>query len=324
MRNPDDPDRGRALGVFPADDLSEATAVDRWLDGGLSVVVTFVGTDVSPAARDRFVEKYLTAIWDAGYVPVVTLEPWNIDGVSSAGLFEDGDTIRGWATRLADWVEESPERTLFLRPAHEMNGSWYPWSVGAGLDPADYRRAWRTMYDTFREAGLVGERVRWLWCINAETTADVDPLSCYPGDDYVDWVGVDGYNFGDSQAWSTWIDPGTVFESAFERLRTLTDAPLSVPEFGCSPMRAGTHDPSGKSTWITDAFDLFDDWDVRLAGWFNTTKETDWRVLDPAPDGDGRYPGTVRFDGTRYAVYPSFRRAAKRYLDGGGATGTGW
>ena len=310
----------RALGVFPADNLFEAKAFDRWLDGKLSVVTTFVPVDVSQTVREQFVGEYLTTLWEAGFVPIVTLEPWSFEEIPSYKLLNGSDEIyeqfQAWATQFANWMKpSSPDRKVILRPAHEMNGTWYPWSIGAGLDPADYRRMWRTIYDIFREEGLIGDRVRWVWSINSETTADLNLAAVYPGDAYIDWVGVDGYNFGESQNWSSWVDPTSIFESTFEQVRDISGAPLSVPEFGCSSIRDGTPDQAAKAAWIMNVFDLFDTWNIRLASWFNVDKETDWRVLDVAASAGNRYPDTVQINGTKFAVYPSFRQAAIQYLD---------
>ncbi|MEF8894607.1 glycoside hydrolase family 26 protein [Halodesulfurarchaeum sp.] len=308
----------RALGVFPADDLDEAMAFDQWLNENLSVVTTFVPVDVSSALREQFFDEYLTPLWKNGLVPVVTLEPWAMEEIASSKLLSGSDNLdenfRDWATQFAKWLRSSSQRRLILRPAHEMNGSWYPWSVGAGVDPSDYRRVWRTIYDIFGDNDLLKENIQWLWSINAETTSDVDIAAIYPGDAYVDLIGVDGYNFGGSQDWSEWRGPTSIFEPAFKEIREISEAPITVPEFGCSSLRDGNIDPTAKASWILHAFDLFNRWDIRLASWFNVDKETDWRVFHIASNADKRYPGHVVINGTKFAVYPSFRRAAIQYL----------
>jgi len=308
----------QALGVFPADDLSEAIAFNRWIKNKLSVVITFVPVDVSPYVRKQFVNEYLDALWKAGFVPIVTLEPWSIEEISSSKLLKNNnlrEQFRAWANQFAKWIGPSSQRKLILRPAHEMNGSWYPWSADAGVNPVEYRRMWRAVYDIFQDKVLCSDDIRWLWSINAETTADVDVAAYYPGDAYVDWVGVDGYNFGGSQDWSVWRNPESVFERAFKKVRDISDAPLSVPEFGCSSIRDGNIDPVAKSSWVADTFELFNKWNVRLASWFNINKETDWRVLDFATNADRRYPDKISLNGTDFVIYPSFREAAVQYLD---------
>src|SRR5436853_485094 len=53
--------------------------------------------------------------------------------------------VREWARAAAAWGGP-----LYLRFAHEMNGDWYPWSVGVnGNTSADYQAAWRHVVDIF-------------------------------------------------------------------------------------------------------------------------------------------------------------------------------
>jgi hypothetical protein len=313
-------DPSRTLGVFPGEAAGRSSlrTFDRWLDGRLGSATTFVAASLPPARRHAFVRDRLTAAHEAGLVPVVTWEPVAVgdgDGDDPVATIADGEAaslLADWGSRLGDWLAAGPGRELVVRPAHEMNGSWYPWSAGAGVDPSDYRRMWRRLHTAFADAGVTGDGVRWLWSVNADP---VENLSAwYPGDAYVDRVGVDGYNFGDSQPWSEWRDPAAVFEPAFERLARL-DPPLTVPEFGCSAVYGDDNRPDLKADWIAAAFDRFDAWDVRLAGWFNADKETDWRVLAGPADADD-YPDTVTVDGRPRVAFSSFRRAALRYLDG--------
>ena len=51
-----------------------------------------------------------------------------------------------------------------LRYAHEMNGTWYPWSH----DPIAYRRAWRRVVRLFRAAGA--RNVRFVWSVNPKSS----------------------------------------------------------------------------------------------------------------------------------------------------------
>jgi hypothetical protein len=167
---------------------------------------------------------------------------------------------------------------------------------------------WHALVDAFDAHGPPDNAVTWLWSANAES-GDGDRLAdFYPGDDVVDLVGVDGYNWGASNPWSTWQSPEAVFESAFERVRSLSDRPLVVPEVGCSSSTIDGSSPERKSSWITDAFELFAAWDVSLVGWFDANKETDWAVC--TRDVSGAAPSTKRLHGTRYGVYPAYRRAA--------------
>ncbi len=89
-------------------------------------------------------------------------------------------------------------RPVFLRWGWEMNGDWYPWD-GARNDSrtAGYIAAWRHIHDIFTAQHAVN--VAWVWAPNyysQPTDAWNDLRNYYPGDAYVDWVGVSGYSLG--------------------------------------------------------------------------------------------------------------------------------
>ncbi len=77
------------------------------------------------------------------------------------------------------------------RFGHEMNGNWYPWGT-THTTPADFVAAWRRIHDLFSQAGA--SNVIWVWNPN-----DIFPVPqvqlkpYYPGNAYVDWIGVTGY-----------------------------------------------------------------------------------------------------------------------------------
>ena len=90
---------------------------------------------------------------------------------------------------------------LLLRFAHEMNADWYPWdgvrasAPGTHDGPARYVAAWRHVHAVFAAAGATN--VRWVWSPNHRSipaAAWNDAARYYPGDDVVDWIGVDGYD----------------------------------------------------------------------------------------------------------------------------------
>lgn len=306
------------LAVFPGGehDIADVRVFDRWIDEALDAVVTFVPAGLPAARRRRFFADTLTPIWDAGYLPVVTWEPFLLEDAaeeSPVRALRNRDLLREWAAVVSRWVDNpgGPRRPLVFRPAHEMNGDWYPWSAGQGVSETAYVALWDALREAFSEFGTAGDYITWLWCANAESTTEASLSAYYPGDNAVDWVGVDGYNWGDSQPWSSWQSPTDIFEDAFARVRSISGRPLVVPEFACSSVVAAGCSPARKSVWITDAFECFEQHDVRLAGWFNQTKETDWSVCSRSLDSPAPVKRTLQ--GDEYAVYPAFEQAAQTY-----------
>jgi PA14 domain/Glycosyl hydrolase family 26/CARDB len=130
-----------------------------------------------------------------GRIPMITWQPVNTTLTDIASGVYDANIIA-----RAQFVKAFGS-TILLRFAHEMNGNWYPWSGssngGATSGPANYIAAWRHVHDLFVAQGATN--VAWVWCVNQ---GDVPGAAWnhwtnyYPGDSYVDWVGIDAYNWG--------------------------------------------------------------------------------------------------------------------------------
>ncbi len=111
-----------------------------------------------------------------------------------------GSIIRGErdaALRLRAQRLKQFGHPVFLRWAWEMNGDWFEWDGSHnGRDPAAYARAFRRIHRIFRDEGA--DNVAFVWSPNWNSGPDVSwnrMERYYPGDAYVDWVGVSGYNF---------------------------------------------------------------------------------------------------------------------------------
>jgi Glycosyl hydrolase family 26 len=137
---------------------------------------------------------------------LVTWEPWKPVppelGAARQFLpqpgYRNGDIARGvedayllaFARSLASFRGQ-----VDLRYAHEMNGTWYPWSH----DPVGYRRAWRHIVRLFRAAGV--HNVRFVWSVNPSLFLSyrtwLRSVRVYwPGRRYVGAVGSTMINFG--------------------------------------------------------------------------------------------------------------------------------
>lgn len=81
---------------------------------------------------------------------------------------------------------------VFIRLDWEMNASWYPdWNL-PGVTPAQFIAGWRHVYDVFQQAGATN--AAFVWCPTLwDGPGGLGPDSWYPGDAYVDWLGIDAY-----------------------------------------------------------------------------------------------------------------------------------
>jgi mannan endo-1,4-beta-mannosidase len=132
-----------------------------------------------------FDTQAVAAAWAYGALYYIAWEPYSTSVRAIAGGQSDG-----YITRFADAV-----RTLNLPVAisfgHEMNGNWYPWGTSQA-SAASFVAAWRHIHDLFTQAGA--GNVIWVWnpnIINPVPQVQLQPY--WPGDSYVDWVGITGY-----------------------------------------------------------------------------------------------------------------------------------
>jgi hypothetical protein len=205
-----------------------------------------------------------------GAIPHITLEPWlGLDPIISG---KEDEYIRKWAAGARDF-----KRPLFLRWGHEMNGNWYPWGgANNNKDPGRYIQAYRHIHDIFEKEGA--GNVMWIWSpmdnsVPPESWNDAE--NYYPGDKYVDWLGIDGYNWGNTQSWSSWKEFTPIFSPYYtDFVSRHPGKPNMLAEFA-SAERGGD-----KVKWIEDCFTLLkkDYPQVKGLVWFNIKKECDWRL----------------------------------------------
>jgi hypothetical protein len=153
-----------------------------------------------------------------------------------------------------------------------MNGNWYPWGGTVnGNTPAAMVAAWRHIHDIFVSEGATN--VKFVWCPNVDSVPNTSAnsiASYWPGDGYVDMVGLDGYNFGGT----AWRSFSQTFSSAYAKVTSLTSKPVIVAEIACAGVGGN------KPAWISDMFKVIPASFPRIAGiaWFDANKECDWRI----------------------------------------------
>jgi beta-mannanase len=98
----------------------------------------------------------------------------------------------------------------------------------------------------------------------------------YPGDSYVDWAGMDGYNAGnDNLGWQTFSE---VFTPLYNKILSITSQPIMIAETSCGELGGGH-----KSYWISDALStqLPDNFPgVKALVWWNINndKTANWTI----------------------------------------------
>lgn len=173
-------------------------------------------------------------------------------------------------------------KTIWLRPLHEANANWYSWGVsttGAGNTNAKCIAAWKHIVQIFRDSAVTN--VQWVWTTNATSEGSgTSIMGTYPGDDWVDYNSIDGYNWGTAQSWSSWKSFADVFTPAYTLLAARSK-PIFIAEFSSS------EHGGDKAQWISDMFSVLPGKFPRIFAlmWFSQSKsaEADWAV-DTSPE----------------------------------------
>ncbi len=194
----------------------------------------------------------------------LVLEPWVGLTDITRGIYDD--EIGAYADAVAGW--EDPVRIRF---GHEMiqdddpsTEGWYGWQDR----PEEYKAAFAYVHDLFVQHGA--NNAEFVWAPNHHL-ADFSILSkYYPGKEYVDWIGMDGWGY-----------PDTDFDAVFKQLY---DVIVNHPEFfGDKPIMLAEFaamEGDYKAAWIQDAFNKIKNEYNKISAvyWFNVKKEHDWRV----------------------------------------------
>jgi hypothetical protein len=161
---------------------------------------------------------------------------------------------------------------VLLRFAQEMNGDWYPWGKGInGNQPGQFVQAWRHVHDVF--ASVHATNVLWVWSPVARYGVSLD-TSEYPGDAYVNIIGLSGFNGGSALPWTGWRTFASLFDSSLLTVHQLApDKPVQISEV--SSAAAG----GSRAAWIADMFsDLRQQPNIRSVVWFDVDKQTGWSI----------------------------------------------
>jgi len=213
-----------------------------------------------------------------GITPIITWEPMDPNNTADPSYALAQIASGGWDSYITQSAQAAAATgTPFLvNFAPEMNGAWEPWGPAQfGNTPAAFVAAYRHVVDLFRAAGATN--VGWIWDPNADWEAGRVYASYYPGDAYVDWVGMDGYNWGTTTS-DGWLTPVQVFGPAYAALRSLAAKPIIIEETG------STEQGGSKADWIDQLASTVPVQfpAVRAVVWFQRNKETDWRVNSSA------------------------------------------
>ncbi len=140
----------------------------------------------------------------------------------AAGVLPGGSGHAAFTTYIRQLAHEMKAvgRPIVFRPFHEGNGGWFWW--GGNAD--DYKALWKMTFELFQAEGV--SNVIWLWAMGDLCSgASCSAPAFYPGDAYVDMLGVDLY-----------FDAPALPASALNTLASIEtiglDKPIFISELG--------------------------------------------------------------------------------------------
>lgn len=188
---------------------------------------------------------------------------------------------------------------VLFRLNNEMNGDWCWYSAYyTGKDTELYKAMWRYVQSVFERNGV--DNVIWVWNPHDRSLPDFkwnNYLMYYPGDEYVDVIGLTGYNTGNYFPGETWREFEEIYPPMYSEYTRLFDKPLMITEFASNSVGGN------KAAWINRMFGQLKNLDrIKVAVW--------WSGVDY--DQQGR-PGRVYLIDESDEVINAFRSGLKGF-----------
>lgn len=215
--------------------------------------------------RDRGSIPYIRLMLRSNEVPSKAEPTFTLANLIRGNFDND---LRAWARSARNFATP-----LIVEFGPEMNASWFSWNgtYNGGGRPSSYgdltlpdgperfRDAYRRIITIMREAGAAN--ITWVFHVNAQDVPDVSWNrfeNYYPGDTFIDWLGVSAYGAKTPRA-TTWPIFRDLMDAAYPRLAALSaEKPIIVSEFGVT----SNSSLGSAATWATDAWT-----DLKAARW---------------------------------------------------------
>ncbi len=201
----------------------------------------------------RFPQEEVQAILEAGKVPFIRMMPrTNFDEGGPDPNYtmlriidgEFDEALRRWATEAARL-----RLPLLVEFGAEVNGNWFPWNGqynGGGTTmeygdpqtpdgPERFRDAYRHIVEICR--AHCATNITWFFHVNAYSAPEAQWNTIeqyYPGDAYVDWLGVSIY--GPQTSDEPYREFSEILDDVYPQLTDLTDKPIAILEFAVTEL----------------------------------------------------------------------------------------
>ncbi len=229
---------------------------------------SYWGEQHFPAEAARLVAAH-------GSIPLLFWSPWDwpyredLVEVHGPDKYRLDNILAGqWDAYIDAWADDAKTlgTPLLVSLCNEANGYWFPWSATyyggekrlADSNPPRYagpeffKRVYRYVVDRVRARGATNV----LWVLHLNNFSDpYAPWNAmeqyYPGDDYVDWLGLSVYGqlFPDDPKWEEFEN---MAETPYEEICKLSPTkPVMFAEWGVGEFP----EKGSKADWISEGFE---------------------------------------------------------------------
>lgn len=188
-------------------------------------------------------------------VPMIFWEP-----VRQAGQCSDHSRLRKIARGKFDkyirsWGQAARKSNtmVLVRFAHEINGRYFPWTVGkCGNTIKHYKAAWRHVHNIVRNK-VGAKNVKFLWSVAKKSAHGGNPYKkFYPGNKYVQYAGFSSFNWGSQ---GNWTPMAKSVGNVMRWFKRFTRKPVIIAELGSNKWGGPTGNPAvDKPTWIRSGY----------------------------------------------------------------------
>jgi mannan endo-1,4-beta-mannosidase len=230
-------------------DTSPLTKFEGLIDKKMAIANIYADWTYLPSS-DLIIS--LNDISDNGWVPMISSNPSFFDDCPKTyeSLYktiasgECDEFLKSIAKNLRSY-----QKPILLRFAWEMNLPDMYWSIPkVNSTPEEFTEAWRHFHSVIKDEKA--DNVKWVLSFNTSSSKTIPYADLYPGHEYVDWVAIDGYNWGDTQDWSGWTSFNGVFRNSYNELIAVSPKPVMLSEVN-SATSGGD-----KAAWLKDMLEV--------------------------------------------------------------------
>ncbi|NGX28731.1 MAG: Endoglucanase H [Candidatus Anoxychlamydiales bacterium] len=279
---------GTAIDGFPIS-TSKLKKIQKEIGIKPDIIVFFLMWPNKEKINNSFNLTYsLDAIDQFGAISCITWEPMFLNNSQEQTILK-ADIVNGKYDEYLDefiFQIKAFKKPIIIRFAHEMNLSRYHWGVEKDeyneSSPDIYIQMFRYIVDYFKKNKV--KNALFAFCPNVDSVPNTSWnkfKNYYPGDKYVDILGLDGYNWGTCASeknlgWnSSWRSFKKTFQNPVDELRDLSMLkPIIV--FETSSAEKG----GNKTYWLEKAIKEAKSLDITALCWFQVNKECKWKITE--------------------------------------------